>query len=237
MAARALKAFVKSRFPAGVELYKHVFQLYSERKPMQAVFTGIHHSNTWGDAESVSGPGSTRAQTAVIRDRLPALVKEIKARSLLDAPCGDFNWMKETGLDIDLYIGADVVPDLITRNQQAYSSPTRSFVQLDITQDAVPEVDLILCRDCLFHFSEKAVFAALRNFKASKSKYLLTTTYPDTEKNINIVTGGWRPLNLEAAPFNLPRPVTLLDEKWMEENGENSGKHLGLWKLDDIRVA
>lgn len=144
MAARALKAFVKSRFPAGVELYKHVFQLYSERKPMQAVFTGIHHSNTWGDAESVSGPGSTRAQTAVIRDRLPALVKEIKARSLLDAPCGDFNWMKETGLDIDLYIGADVVPDLITRNQQAYSSPTRSFVQLDITQDAVPEVDLIL---------------------------------------------------------------------------------------------
>ncbi len=102
----------------------------------------------------------------------------------------------------------------------------------------MPEVDSnSFAGTAFFHFSEKAVFAALKNFKASRSKYLLTTTYPNTEKNINIVTGGWRPLNLEAAPFNLLSPLTLLDEKWMEKNGENSGKHLGLWKLDDINVA
>ena len=147
---------------------------------MQTVFAEIDDRDLWDNAESVSGPRLTLAQTTVIRDRLPVLLREIKAGALLDVPCGDFNWMKEVDLGIERYIGADVVPELIKRNQQQYGSSTRSFIHLDLTQDQLPEVDLILCRDCLLHFSEKAIFRALRNLKKSRSKYLLTTTFPNT---------------------------------------------------------
>lgn len=227
---------LKSRSFVGVRLYRHLRQWYSERKPMEAVFSTIYHRNEWDDSESVSGPGSTLTQTAVVRAKLPGLLAELKANSLLDAPCGDFNWMQETKLHIDQYIGADIVPDLIASNQQKFGSTTRRFVKLDITKDQLPTVDVVLCRDCLFHLSYKAIFAALKNFKASHSQYLLTTTYPHLEENINIPIGGWRPLNLQAAPFNLPEPLELIDEQWIDKTGQNSGKHLGLWKLENISL-
>lgn len=35
-------------------------------------------------------------------------------RSVLDIPCGDFFWFKEIKLDLDSYIGGDIVAPLIT---------------------------------------------------------------------------------------------------------------------------
>src|SRR5262249_48072014 len=45
-------------------------------------------------AESVCGPGSSLSQTDEIRRMLPLLISETGTRSFLDAPCGDFNWMR-----------------------------------------------------------------------------------------------------------------------------------------------
>src|SRR5262245_23095226 len=118
--------------------------------------------------------------------------KEIQARSLLDAGCGDFNWMKEMKLDIDRYIGVDIVPELITANQQKYGSAIRIFIHLDITKNELPQADVILCPDCLAHFSFKDIFATIQRFKQSNCKYLLTTTFTRFPKNIDIATGGWR---------------------------------------------
>jgi hypothetical protein len=58
-------------------------------------FIDIYHQNIFGGIESRSGNGSTLVQTAVIRDEIPLLFKELNIKSVLDAPCGDFNWMKE----------------------------------------------------------------------------------------------------------------------------------------------
>src|SRR6266704_119458 len=66
--------------------------------PLQAAFTQIYRDNAWQNAESRSGHGSTVERTALIRYVLAALVEEFGIRSLLDAPCGDFNWMKEVPL-------------------------------------------------------------------------------------------------------------------------------------------
>ena len=44
--------------------------------------------------------------------------KEIKR--LFDAPCGDFNWMKEVHLlDVD-YIGGDIVSSLVLNNKEQF---------------------------------------------------------------------------------------------------------------------
>lgn len=204
------------------------------RAYMKQTFAPFYSENRWGDDESVSGPGSSLARTAKLRNELPVLLEELGARTLLDAPCGDFNWMKDTQPRIEQYIGLDIVPDLITKNQRLYGNDQTRFLCGDLTRDKLPRADVILCRDCLIHFSFRHITAAIRNFKQSGSTYLLTNSYPAWRKNEDIRTGDFRPLNLSLAPFNFPPPLKQIDEKHPQEQAEFFGKILGLWKLSDL---
>jgi hypothetical protein len=201
---------------------------------MESTFAPFYTENRWGDSESASGPGSNLARTAKLRTELPTLLREIGARTLLDAPCGDFNWMKDTDLGVEQYIGVDVIPDLIARNQGLHGNERTRFLYLDLTSDALPRADVILCRDCLIHFSYRHIASAIRNFKRSGSTYLLTNTYPRWQKNENIRTGDFRHINLLLSPFNFPPPLRQIDEKLPEEETQYFGKTLGLWKLTDL---
>jgi hypothetical protein len=59
----------------------------------RTTFTRTFTTNAWQDPESVSGPGSTRARGADFRPALLAMLDAYGIRSIVDAPCGDFNWM------------------------------------------------------------------------------------------------------------------------------------------------
>jgi hypothetical protein len=195
---------------------------------METLFSDIYRKNLWQNSESVSGRGSTLARTEAIMNYLPLIFQELNAKTLLDAPCGDFNWMRHTNLKGIKYIGADVVPDLIARNREMYASDERTFLIMDITKDKIPHVDVILCRDCLIHLSFKHIHSALSNFKNSNSTYLLCTTHINVHENQDSVTGGWRSLNLQLPPFNFPEPFKLLIEDI------ELGKCLGIWRLDEL---
>jgi hypothetical protein len=71
-------------------------------------FTDIYHKNIWENEESVSGPGSTLEYT--VRDALPTVLDTYSIKTIFDAPCGDFNWMKYVvkGTNIK-YTGGDIV--------------------------------------------------------------------------------------------------------------------------------
>jgi hypothetical protein len=208
--------------------------LLNPRAAMEAAFTPFYTENRWGDSESVSGPGSTLTRTSKLRQELPLLLQEIGTRSLIDAPCGDFNWMKDTELGVEEYTGVDVIPALVERNQRLYGNERRRFVLGDLTRDKLPRVDVILCRDCLIHFSYKHIAAAMRNFKRSGSTYLLTNTYPQWTRNKDVRTGEFRHLNLALSPFSFPPPVREIEEKYRDEAKAFFGKTLALWKLKDL---
>lgn len=199
------------------------------------VFSDIHRSRAWGDGESVSGPGSAIIRTSAFSNQIPRLLEELGVRSMLDAGCGDFNWLKEVNLDLDSYIGVDIVETIVLGIRSRLENGRRHFLNLDITRDTLPQVDLILCRDCLVHLSFSQIFAALRNFKRSNSRYLLATTFTRFVDNADIAVGEWRPINLQEPPFSFPKPLSLIDEKCNESGGDYSDKHLGLWELKDIR--
>jgi hypothetical protein len=203
---------------------------------MEQVFRHAYLHNVWGDPESVSGHGSGLERTASFRDQIPQLLEELGAQSLFDAGCGDFNWMKELQLPIDQYLGMDIVPELITQNQRKCSDGRGIFAHGNFVYAALPRVDVILCRDCLVHFSFEDIAAALRNFKKSQSCYLLTTTFVDFQDNLDIATGAWRRLNLERPPFAFPPPEKLIDEKCLHTGGIYADKRLGLWRLAAIAV-
>jgi hypothetical protein len=206
---------------------------------MQQVFTGMYHRNSWGNPESVSGNGSDLVHTAVVRRGIESLAGELDIKTLLDAPCGDYNWMRHMRANLDQYIGVDIVPELIDANRCMYGTPTTRFRVLNICAEELPKVDLILCRDFLVHLPLRAAAGAMANFVRSGSKYLLATTYPGlVRKNKELlIIGNWRPLDLQLPPFSLPAPIRLLNEQWTEgEDGDFAAKSLGLWDLAQIRA-
>jgi hypothetical protein len=202
---------------------------------MPQIFTEIFERNVWLGDESRSGQGSDMIQTEVIRRALPNLIRQFSVTTMLDAPCGDFNWMKTINLDVN-YMGGDIVATLIENNNRQYASSSRCFRILDVCRDELPTVDLVLCRDLLVHLSFDDAMRALTNFQRSGSRYLLTTTFSDRQANDNVQTGQWRPLNLRLTPFNLPEPLVTINEGCTEWDGAWADKCLGLWRLADIRT-
>ena len=197
-------------------------------------FTNVYQKNLFKGKESRSGEGSDMIQTTIIKREIPLLIKELKIKSLIDAPCGDFFWMREVELPVERYIGIEIVKQLVENNQNKFGNKQRIFTELNIIKDVMPMADMILCRDCLVHLSFKQGIQAIKNFKKSGSKYLLITTFVNRLSNNDLDKGFWRTINIERPPFNFHNPIKIIDEKCTELNGEYSDKSLGLFLLKDI---
>lgn len=198
----------------------------------KAVFNQIYKRNFWDGDESISGKGSSMDETAKIRSSLKSIVSTYKIKSIADAPCGDFYWMRHVDLTGIRYVGYDIVKEIVEKDIETYGSKTVRFEMLDIVTTPVAKSDLIICRDGLVHLSNDHVLAALRNFKKSGSKYLLTTTFPNVKTNEDIPDGMWRRIDLSKPPFNLGKPLLLLNEG----SKEDKTKSIGLWKLSDVKL-
>lgn len=228
---RRFRSFAASLFPGLRRLSKLEHRLRVMGKPTAQVFQEIYDRKMWGSEGSVSGQGSSLAETEAVRAALPALIGELGIKSMLDAPCGDFHWMNTVDFDVD-YIGGDIVPDLVTRNQAQYANARRRFTWVDLTADVLPKVDLVFCRDCLPHLAASEIRKAIANIRRSGAKYLLTTTFERNTDNPDIPTGMFRAINLELPPFSLGKPLRLIDERCPTPG--YGDKRLGLWRVSDL---
>ncbi|HZL37432.1 MAG TPA: class I SAM-dependent methyltransferase [Tepidisphaeraceae bacterium] len=233
---RTIKMSLKIRFPRLYEGVKACIPATrrQERALMgrsaQEVFTSIYQNKGWRSAESASGDGSTLEFTQPLRGALPGFLAELGVRVFLDAPCGDFNWMRRVHLGVDRYIGADIVPEMIERLQREYANDSRSFFVLNILSEPLPEADALFCRDCLRHLSLNDVSAVLKNAKRSRCRYFIASTCAKVKLNIDIATGGSRPLNLCLPPFNLPPPIKEINDG----DGGPERRTMGVWRIDQL---
>jgi SAM-dependent methyltransferase len=193
------------------------------------VFSNIFAKNWWNNAESRSGWGAELNRTVAIRADLQEFVQRHSIQSLLDAPCGDFHWMQHMKWPSGFkYVGGDIVHDLIIENRRKY--PGVDFVELDVLNDPLPQVDAWLARDLMIHFPDQAIRTALKQFRRSKIGYLLATTYPHAQQNADIKFGQVRHLNLCAPPFGFPPPFKIL----REDDDPRTGRIIGVWRRLDI---
>ncbi len=223
----------------------YLYKLYTERKlrhrlnpkeqVAEKVFSGIYENNDWHNEESLSGQGSALKHTKVIIEKLPAFLKKHGIKSMLDAPCGDFNWMRHVDLQGVQYIGGDIVSGLVNANQQRYGCEQISFMKIDIIRDTLPKVDLIFVRDCLVHFNNANIELFVKNLVSSEIPYILTTNFPLTRNNYDITMGNFRLINLLRSPYNFPKEIDILWEESTESNGQCPDKSLFLWRVEDIR--
>lgn len=191
---------------------------------LQAVFEKIFADNGWKSSETRSGGGATRQATRAIVPALADAFATLQVRSLVDAGCGDLNWVADLTLNLDMYIGVDVVEALTQQNNRILGHRKNHFFKTaDIAWDPLPRADAVLCRNVLTHLSLAEAQSALQGIQASGAQWLITTTHDDVTENQAQATGHWRPLNLRLAPFNLPAP------RYRIADGKN--KWLGIWAL------
>ena len=191
---------------------------------IQSKFTHIYDNDLWGGGRCKSGMGSLLESTNNIRRELPYIFEKLEIKTLADAPCGVGDWLTHITANLQYYFGYDIVVDAVLKRVQNNSALNHFFSIADITDQVLPSVDAILCRDCLVHLSNDLVISALKNFKKSGSKYLIATSYlNEVNKDHNV--GGWRATNLSIEPFNLPPPIYSIEEE------EGGGKHLCVYQL------
>lgn len=204
---------------------------------LEKVFTDIFCGGKWGRGRSKSGTGSTLEATQPLRAGLATLFSDFQLTTFIDAPCGTAEWITEVTRPLNLYLGFDLVRDLIDTARSTPGLPVNHLFNVaDITTDVLPKADAILCRDCLVHLPFALALQALSNFKASGSTYLLATTFPKHDNDELSGLGSWRPINLELAPFNFPPPLRLIRDRVEREGDRWADKSIGVWRLDSIVV-
>lgn len=201
-------------------------------------FDLLHALGVYRGRDSASGEASDTVATGPLRKALPELVKSLGVRLLLDAPCGDCHWMSMIGFaGAEAYLGIDIVGAVVAQNRQRYGGGRRNFRVGDITRDDLPKADLVLCRDALIHLGNEDALAALRMFVRSGSRWLLTTTFDASRGNVDIESGSFRPVALEAAPFFLPEPELRIAEADPSAEGLFPDRSIALWSLTSVAKA
>jgi hypothetical protein len=208
-------------------------KVYDKDGDHAAVFRSIYLENFWNTSESRSGIGSTTLQTTLIRRRLPLIIKKLDVRTILDAPCGDFNWMRKVDLKGARYTGGDIVPELVDHLNGLYANDQLSFICIDIVNEDIPKFDLWICRDVLMHLPSDDVRRILVNFYKSGSRYFLATSFDLTTHNEDIPSPGFRALNLQLPPISLPPP----QEKFDDFIAPVHPRIMGLWSRAQIEHA
>ncbi len=175
-----------------------------------------------GLPETACGYGSTLEATEAVRAGLRPMLDTLGVRDLIDAPCGDGNWIKEVDLTDIEYSGRDLSRENVRRMQIAGLLAW----QVDITRHLLPCADAILCRDFLQHLPTPLAVKTLANFRRSGALWLIATCYENDENDDIAEPGEFRPLNLMKSPFDFPAPYLRIDE-----NPTRPPHFLGAWRL------
>jgi len=187
-----------------------------------------------GRPETLCGAGSMLEHTVSIRAWLPTLSRHLGIKSILDAPCGDFNWMAHTDLSGIDYIGVDFDPEHLARASEtksagvSFAPKSKRLLELDIVNDRLPRADLMLCREFLQHLPNDRVHKVLENFRDSGCEWFVATSHGNLFNTDIAAAGMFRPLNLKEIPFSLPVPHGYVGDE------PGSDRILGLWHRSDF---
>jgi hypothetical protein len=196
----------------------------SVQTPARA-FSRVYATNAWGGepGEFYSGEGSKTTFAAPYVDAVVALMRQHDVSRVVDLGCGDFR-VGRTLCDTDPtieYVGVDVVPALIARNQQEFGTDRIRFVATNIDGGDLPAGDICLIRQVLQHMSNAEIGRVLAAVTAQYPLVVITEHQPPRTKrrryNVKLGHGyGNRLLRgsaiqVDQPPFNLPSVTVLLE--------------------------
>jgi hypothetical protein len=218
---RLIKPAMKSLIPASWlrQVLQHRSRRWDARfhcQPAVDVFTVIYKEAKWGAGprgDYYSGTGSHDPQ--LVRPYVKAVGSFLQSLptppSLVDLGCGDFNIGSQLRRYCGKYIACDVVPGLISRNQEKFSDADVDFRCLDITQRDFPDAEVALLRQVLQHLSTVQILQVVPSLY--RYRFLVVSEHlpvePDFRPNVEKPAGAMIRLFLGSGviltepPFNL----------------------------------
>ena len=109
------------------------------------------------------------------------------------------------------YRGIDVVPNIIQGNQRLYGvqgsvhfNLINDLRDLKLRSELLQDADLLIVKDILIHQSNADIHYFIDNILPNVKFALITNDYTDDDdRNMDIATGSFRPVDLTYPPFNL----------------------------------
>jgi SAM-dependent methyltransferase len=177
----------------------------NQRSPLTDVFNRIYTEGTWGrdvTGRGTSGTGSTLDITREYRAYVEDFIRKNNVKSVVDAGCGDWTFSSAIDWGTVNYLGVDVASDVIDAVRKKHEKTNIRFHVGDITEE-LPAADLLISKDVLQHLSNALVRKFIRNnLKKGKYKWVLLTNDRGSG-NADTQPGGYRMIDLAAAPFNV----------------------------------
>lgn len=194
----------------------------TERQLRRRIFQGAYKNKAWGTDEGFfSGVGSRGEPAKLYVENMAKLLSSHAAKlkrplTVVDLGCGDFKIGSALVAAIPeiMYLGCDIVPELIVHHRKHYGNERVHFHALDIVTDDLPAGDVCLIRQVLQHLSNADICRVLDRLHY---QYVYVTegqppkkdgpVNPDKPTNVSIRfnwdTGLGRGVELTEPPFNL----------------------------------
>jgi len=187
---------------------------------MEKIFTDVYERHEWGDNKNTEYDGSSGDGSSIIFNKdtyIPFLKKfiiEHNIENIVDFGCGDFRCGKLIYDDLDiLYTGYDAYKKIIDYNSKQYSLPKYSFIHLDFcnNKEIIKNGDMCILKDVIQHWSLDNIYKFLDYLVENKNfKYILICNCGyQTQDDIGIQDGNYRPLSCEYLPLKKYNPVKL----------------------------
>ncbi|MFD2550726.1 class I SAM-dependent methyltransferase [Bizionia sediminis] len=183
--------------------------------PTKDAMKQIYEQHLWGTNQTPFYSGDGSHNPDIINPYIKAvknfLLSFQNPLTVCDLGCGDFNIGKQLVPYTNHYHATDIVPELITYNQQRFRFNNLEFTCLNIATDPLPIADCAIIRQVLQHLNNKEVKQIVN--KLGVFKYVLLTEHVPSGQftaNKDIISGqGIRlkkqsGLDIAQAPFNLP---------------------------------
>lgn len=126
-------------------------------------------------------------------------------KSIVDCGCGDWQFSQNINFEGIDYKGFDVASFVVENNIKNFQKEHINFFLYDGDFNALPEADLIICKDVLQHLPNAKVKEFIANLH--KYKFALITNDIGEKFNYDISLGGYRCLDLRQPPFKLEAKI------------------------------
>jgi SAM-dependent methyltransferase len=169
---------------------------------LDKVFSNIYAKGVWGNG---SGAGSDPTNVEEYVRFLQDFIRTRGIRSIVDCGCGDWQLMRNFDLAGVDYLGIDLVPDVVARNQSEFGRPGVRFELGNFSEMELPSADLVLCKDVLQHLPDQNVFRFLAGLDRFKYALLTNDLGRNADRDATLAASSWHfaPIDLTAAPFSL----------------------------------
>lgn len=172
--------------------------IYSRYRIMsnEKIFASIYATGKWGnDISKKFNSGSGSHDSTLVNPYINSLRQLFSEQgsnlSVADVGCGDFTVGIHTVELFKKYFAIDIASKLIKSHKKNISIDNLIFLQQDVTTKKLPNVEIVIARQCLQHLSNNQIFRFLSNLP-KELRFLIDSEHVPSESfqsNINIQTG------------------------------------------------